>query len=349
MPINPFTASLEPDQLLRELSERADVKAVKLPFNYRSAPEIVAAGLAALGEERGYSAQKTDKGLVAFHYFENGLEEQVSAIIGDLIPAVLERNETLSLGDVAIIYTDYNDGNLVSGAATTLGIEFVRIDRGAPIPTTPMIRWLQDCAEWCAGGWVRSQPQLRELTSAWQRMNSSIRRGLDLRDKRRALVRFLVTHRDPDESLRAWLQDLERDILRPTFAREGTLRDEQANVAILLKLTEQGNDLANPTIATFSGKAGSPNHLNLITLHSAKGLEYEVVFLLRMDEGRLPSWADKTPEKIAEARRRFYVGLTRAKREVHLTYSGFNENKYGRRFFSGPSRFLLEIRRRIES
>ena len=64
---------------------------------------------------------------------------------------------------MAIIYTDYNDGNLVSGVAADAGLEFVRIDSGAPIPATPIIRWLQECAEWCAGGWQASQPKLREL------------------------------------------------------------------------------------------------------------------------------------------------------------------------------------------
>lgn len=72
-----------------------------------------------------------------------------------------------------------------------------------------------------------------------------------------------------------------------------------------------------------------------------------MVFLLGMDEGRLPSWADNTDEKRAEARRRFYVGLARAKREVHLTYSGFTENKYGNRFERGPSLFLTELEKRL--
>lgn len=336
-------------ELLRGLAERPDVTAVTLPFNYRSAPEIVAASEAALGELRGYSAQKTTKGVVAFHYFENGLEEQANAIIDELIPAALKRDDQRSLGDIAIIYTDYNDGNLVSGAAADAGLEFVRIDSGAPIPTTPMIRWLQECAEWCAGGWEHSQPKLRGLISSWLRFNATLRQASDIREMQGILVKYLFGHRNVDETLRSWLEGFESEVLRSAFAREGTLRDEERNFAILLKLTQGENELQNATIATFSGQAGSPNHLNLITLHSAKGLEYEVVFLLGMDQGRLPSWADNSAEKIAEARRRFYVGLTRAKSEVHLTYSGFTENKYGARYNNGPSPFLLELQRRIGS
>lgn len=336
-------------ELLRQLSERNDVTAVTLPFNYRSAAEIVAAGEAMLAEPRGYAAKKTAKGIVAFHYFENGLEEQVNAIIEELIPASLRRANHRRLGDIAIIYTDYNDGNLVSSVAAASGLEYVRIDNGAPIPSTPVIRWLQECAEWCAGGWRRSQPKLRGLIGTWLRLSSSLRRSKDHRETQRSLVGFLFSHRDPNEPLRNWLQHLERQLLRSAFTREGTLKDEQINVEKLLGLTEASGELEEATIATFSGKAGSPKHLNLITLHSAKGLEYDVVFLLGMDQGRLPSWSENTPEKVAEARRRFYVGLTRAKREVHLTYSGFNENKYGRRFDNGPSQFLLELQNRIGS
>jgi hypothetical protein len=122
------------------------------------------------------------------------------------------------------------------------------------------------------------------------------------------LVRYLFANCDPDKPLKTWLEGFAKELLRPALGREGTLRDEEKNVALLLGLTDMRKELENATIATFSGKGGSPNHLNLITLHSAKGLEYDVVFLLGMDQGRLPSWRDNTTEKIAEARRRFYVG-----------------------------------------
>lgn len=336
-------------ELLRQLSERKDVTAVTLPFNYRSAPEIVAAGEAALGERRGYSATTTGKGIVDIHYFENGLEEQANAIIEELIPAALERDKKRKLGDVAVIYTDLYDGNLVSGFAAEAGLEFVRIDSGAPIPSSPLIRWLQDCAVWCAGGWRHSNPKLRVLTGSWFRFNPSADRTPDLRLIQSGLVRYLFSNRDPDKPLKVWLEGFVKDLLRPAFEREGTLRDEEKNVTALLALTDQGKELENATIATFSGKGGSPNHLNLITLHSAKGLEYDVVFLLGMDQGRLPSWRDNTNEKIAEARRRFYVGVTRAKREVHLTYSGFTTNQNGYRFDNGPSPFLIDLQRRLES
>jgi DNA helicase-2/ATP-dependent DNA helicase PcrA len=213
---------------------------------------------------------------------------------------------------------------------------------------SPLIRWLQDCAQWCSGGWQQSKPPLAKLIQAWRSFNYSLKRPVELRDAQRKLVSCLFGHRDPEMSFRRWLGDLRSDVLDPVFASEGSLREESLNVSKLYELTEVGGEMEMSTVATFSGKGGSRKHLNLITFHSAKSLEFDVVFLLGVDEGRIPSWADNTPEKLAEARRRFYVGITRAKREVHLTYSGFNVNQWGRRFDSGPSRFLIELQNRMK-
>lgn len=72
------------------------------------------------------------------------------------------------------------------------------------------------------------------------------------------------------------------------------------------------------------------------------------VVLMGMDQGKLPSWAAKTSELKREPRRLFYVGITRARHEVHMTYSGFTTDKYGRRHEHGPSEFLMEVEARLE-
>jgi len=66
-----------------------------------------------------------------------------------------------------------------------------------------------------------------------------------------------------------------------------------------------------------------------------------------MDQGKVPTWSARSPEAIREARRLFYVGLTRAKHEVHMTYSGFTLDKYGRRHANGPSEFLIELKKKL--
>jgi DNA helicase II / ATP-dependent DNA helicase PcrA len=85
--------------------------------------------------------------------------------------------------------------------------------------------------------------------------------------------------------------------------------------------------------------------VSLMTLHSAKGLEFDAVFLAGLEEGLLPhSRSLDKPEDIEEERRLFYVGMTRAKKSLVLTRAVYRRS-YGeeRMRESPPSRFLAEI------
>ncbi len=100
------------------------------------------------------------------------------------------------------------------------------------------------------------------------------------------------------------------------------------------------------TLREFGGQVGSPSHLKLITIHRAKGLEFDAVIIMGLEQGRLP-WMNIAPKQKAEQRRQFYVALTRSKREVHFTYSGFTVNRWGRRFDNGRSEFVDEVERKL--
>lgn len=84
-----------------------------------------------------------------------------------------------------------------------------------------------------------------------------------------------------------------------------------------------------------------------ITLHQAKGLEYPVVFLIGLEEGLLPhSRSTDERDKVEEERRLLYVGMTRAKARLYLSYA-FRRTSFGRTNVSTPSRFLADIPREL--
>ena len=83
--------------------------------------------------------------------------------------------------------------------------------------------------------------------------------------------------------------------------------------------------------------------VQMMTLHSAKGLEFPLVFLGGMEEGLFPHrMSSEEPGRLEEERRLAYVGITRAMQELYLTYAE-SRRLHGQDNYNRPSRFLLEI------
>ncbi len=97
------------------------------------------------------------------------------------------------------------------------------------------------------------------------------------------------------------------------------------------------------TDAPTTDEAASSNGVNLMSLHAAKGLEFQVVFLAGMEDGLLPhsnSLFDHA--QMEEERRLCYVGITRAKEQLYFSYAR-SRFQYGVRHSTIPSRFLSDI------
>jgi DNA helicase-2/ATP-dependent DNA helicase PcrA len=127
---------------------------------------------------------------------------------------------------------------------------------------------------------------------------------------------------------------------------EGDEATRQADLARLLRLAEEypGPDAAGFVSDLTSRFAAEEDGrgVQILTYHRAKGLEFEAVFLPRLEDKELPFALAKTPEAEAEERRLLYVGITRAKRYLFLSWSAYREGE--RRKRPDPSCFLAEIR-----
>ena len=187
-------------------------------------------------------------------------------------------------------------------------------------------------------------PPLSGLVSAWVRFNQSVNAADERRRLQKCLVRFLYGNRQADRLLRVWLAECLSACLEGALANEPTLRSDREAVELLKKACAVDARLARFTVGTFGGQGGASSHLNLLTLHSAKGLEFDVVVIMGLEDGRIPHYeAEQSDARMREERRLFYVGITRARHEVHLVCSGWYANRYGRVFRNGRSRFLDEV------
>lgn len=332
--------------LLMELAARRDIELVRLQLNYRSGAGIVNASEMALGEARGYQASDPARqATIEFVLRPGGMADQVVHAVEQIIPAALAAKPGRTLGDIAILYKDYRAGDVVAEALTARGFDYIRVDNAAPYRKVALTSWVEDCAAWCAGGWRVGRPQLRGLIdrlSAFHRTNID---DVQARAEGQLLTSLLWSLRADQRQAQEFVALLREGIVDRLLASELALADQKEQLDRMTAALADGGALAALDVLSLGGRDGSPDHVNLLTLHSAKGCEYDVVIMVGLDLGNLP-WRGDSPEKLRESRRLFYVGLTRARDEVHMLYSGFVDGRYGPMRL-GRSPFLDELQQRM--
>lgn len=182
----------------------------------------------------------------------------------------------------------------------------------------------------CDGLTIKAQKSLRELA--------------DLLESLRVVM--------ADASVTGLLDSLLRRIEYLQFLDDGTPQGEarQENVRELLSVAQEYQDagldgfLEEVALVSDLDTADlSGNAVTLMTLHAAKGLEFPVVFMIGMEESLFPhSRALYDQSEMEEERRLCYVGMTRARQELYMSYAA-SRLLYGGVQHNPPSRFLSEI------
>lgn len=203
---------------------------------------------------------------------------------------------------------------------------------------TLVTAFIEGCAAWATLGRECSNYRLGTLLLQWR----SILGQRWERESDVALTQILISLTDRENEPATQLMQELRDIGLTTALTRTPLVDDAIEVAKMTHALTVGA-LRDLSVRDLAERARKTDRVEITTMTSSKGLEFDIVTILGLDQKRVPFFSSiDNPEALKEERRKFYVSITRARNEVHLYYSGFVEWKksIGR---SGPSMFLKEI------
>lgn len=327
--------------ILRFEKDYPSAKIFRLGQNYRSTQKILTAAKALIEHNRTHLPldlwTENELGLPPVLYSaENELEE--AFFISSQIEAMLADGRAKDHQDFAVFYRTNAQSRVLEEVFVRGGIPYVLI------------------------GGVRfyDRKEVKDVL-AYLRLIANPKDAVSLRraeriGKRRLIKFFELGQIDGLASLPP-IEILDRILEQTGYLKyledgteEGTQRIE--NVRELRSVAE-----AFATISEFLEHvalvdSSKPNNrttkplrdsVTLMTLHAAKGLEFPIVFIVGLEEGILPhSRSMVSTEEIEEERRLFYVGMTRAQKELHLSHAR-ERLFFGSRTSGIPSRFLGEI------
>lgn len=307
--------------LLQSLTERVDVRTICLRFNYRSGAKIIRASMGALGEERGYrSVDGTPDGELTFWPVQGNHALQAQHIAETVLPTLLGRG--FQPEQIAMLYRAAWLGDKVAEALERTDIPFVRSDGNALVKrNSRLARFIEACAGWVTGGWRDADPPYDRLLS---QALGLVYGGRTSEDEEQALSRqlmaFLRSGIGAGETTHAWLNRFLHDLLEPWQAIARNAHLEWEVCSEMIERTDPAQALDMP-LNIFSGRIEGTGRVTLSTLHSAKGREFDAVILFGINNGDIPNWRDNQSDRAQrEARRLFYVGVTRPRKELCLVY-----------------------------
>ncbi|MHB1226977.1 MAG: ATP-dependent helicase [Desulfurivibrionaceae bacterium] len=307
--------------LLRDLYSMPEVEGVHLKLNYRCATQIIDASKALLDNPPESESHDGRQGVITIHEVGANVDGQARYALKELVPKMLADHPDWQLGDIAFLYRTFREGSSIAKIADEYSIRYFRLDNGVLIKRTRLIEFLTDAAVWCSGGWRSGSITLGQILKSWRLLRPGLKNEANALKARVPLICCLFENRDGSMPLKKWIDVLYNSALKEAFAAEPGLTDEHETLKNLYALTKEGKPLYQLTVEIFANQGRSKDQVNLITLHSSKGLEFQGVVMVGLELGDFPSQYATNDEELEEAARLFYVGVTRAKNEVHLLYA----------------------------
>ncbi|MDE5588978.1 MAG: ATP-dependent helicase [Acetatifactor sp.] len=342
----------KPDYLM-ELHDRADMISVELKNNYRSNQDIIDGSEMVLNIPRHYCA-KTREGESAVYKFitcQNGYEDQFQYFIKQIVPECREKG--IPLEEVAVLVGTQN--NCRDLAAECLINDIPYYIPKHTFDRSDFVQWLEKCALWIND---RQKASFDEIFEYWYNLQiihkeRKFMSENEIIELKKELVDVLQSSWEVKDNLKDWILFFIKTLNVPDLLRNSEqLPDELSNLNNLYK--EVSDKRYKEYDTNKFSKLGKPeNQITITTRHSSKGLEFEVVVMMGMDENHFPGWRiKKEPDAIKEENRICFVCVSRAKRVCILMHSDYyveedyNGEMQRRRF--RPSRYINQLKTKYE-
>ena len=311
-----------------------DIKVINLEQNYRSTQNILDAANLVISKNTTHPILKlwTEKSAgakIKLYAARNGFDE-ADFVVSETESVIKFSNNKLNYHDIAVLYRTNAQSRVLEEAFLHAGIPYTLVggvrfyDRKEIKDVVSYIKYLVNPKDSVSRKRIekiglRRFEKLKELSSI---------EGLTTLDILDAVIQktdYLALFQKESEENIARLENLKE--LRSVATEFPNINDFLENVA----LVEAGP------------RHQSKNVVTLMTLHAAKGLEFPVVFIVGMEEGLFPhSRSLMDTNQLEEERRLAYVGITRAKEVLYLTYAS-SRLYFGERISNPPSRFIMDI------
>ena len=317
-------------ELLLELADRPDVRRVDLRINYRCGAVIAETAQRILGTDVQPHTMRGG-GVVTVQHEPAGLAAQADYIARRIVEL---GDEGAALHEIAVLAPQNDDCSTI-----------VEVLRGRGIPaawnvseydSSPLTILIEALAAWAACGREDSGHRLGDLLDQWQHLGDwdAFRAATD------GIVNLLL-HTPPDSKASDFVEAIASALDVPELA--STLRDDDVDAFTRMRaaLAVDGA-MSGHTVNQLGRLRLREGRVEVSTMTSSKGLEFDHVFIAAVEQGRLPYYSStyQSPAWF-EDRRKFYVSFTRARESVDVIYSGWYRAPFGVKR-DGPSVFLRE-------
>ncbi len=333
-----------------------DIKIVNLEQNYRSTQNILNAANSVISKNTSHPILKlwTEKSAgprIRLYSARNGFDEadfvvdEVNSLVGHLVTSKSPSNqvtESTKYSDIAVLYRTNAQSRVLEEAFLHEGIPYTLVggvkfyDRKEIKDVIAFIRYLTNPKDSVSKKRIEKVGIRRFEKLENFRQDSTYLTGLttlDILDKVIQATDYLSLFQKESEENLARLENIKE--LRSVATEFPDITEFLENVA----LVEATQD-SNKKVSTGNMQKEA---VTLMTLHAAKGLEFPVVFIVGMEEGLFPhSRSLMDTGQLEEERRLMYVGITRAKETLYLTYAN-SRLYFGEKLSNPPSRFIMDI------